>query len=310
MSNETMQAALIHDYGDAEQIKIERVSRPEPKAGEVLVRLKAAGVNPADWKMRGGAYKQFMPLSFPWIPGLEGAGIVEAVAPDVKTLKKGDAVYGPMGNSYAQYAVVSAADLVAKPAHLSFEQAASVPLGALTAWQAVIEEAEVQSGQHVLIHGGAGGVGLYAVQFAHWKGAHITVTASSANLDFVKSLGADRGIDYRTTKFEEVVKDVDAVIDTVGGDLVERSMHLIRPGGIFVTVAGRVDPEMGQAKGVRATSSRRADSSKLQQISDLLESKKIKPVVGKVFPLAQARQAQELSQTGHGRGRIVLSIAD
>lgn len=310
MSNETMQAALIHDYGDAEQIKIERVPRPEPKAGEVLVRLNAAGVNPADWKMRGGAYKQFMPLSFPWIPGLEGAGIVEAVAPDIKDLKKGDAVYGPIGNSYAEYAVVARTDLIAKPMHLSFEQAASVPLGALTAWQAVIEEAEVQSGQRVLIHGGAGGVGLYAVQFAHWKGAHVTVTTSSANADFVKSLGADQVIDYHTTKFEEVVKDVDAVIDTVGGDLVERSLHVIRPGGIFVTVAGRVDPEMGQARGVRATSSRRADMSKLQQISDLLESKEITPVVGKIFPLAQARQAQELSQTGHGRGRIILSIGD
>lgn len=308
MSNETMQAVQIHAYGDVDQIKIERVARPELQAGQVLVRLKAAGVNPVDWKLRAGYYKQFMPLNFPWIPGAEGAGIVEVVAPDVRGIKKGDAVYGPIGNSYAEYAVVAATDVVTKPTHLSFEQAAAVTHGALTAWQAVIEEAEVQAGQRVLIHGGAGGVGLYAIQLAHWKGAHVIATTSSANSEFVKSLGASQVIDYQTTKFEQVVKDVDAVIDTVGGDVIERSLQVIRPGGIFVTVAGMVNPEMGQPHGIRATSARRGDVAKLKQISDLLESKKIAPVVGKRFPLAQARQAQELSQTGHGRGRIILGI--
>ncbi len=309
MSNATMQAIRVHDYGGSEVLVLERMPRPEPKAGQVLVRLKAAGVNPADWKMRAGYYKQFMPLPLPWIPGLEAAGIVEAVGAGVTTLQSGQAVYGPIGNSYAEYAAAEAPDLFAKPAHLSFEQAASVPVGGLTAWQAVIEEAEVQPGQRVLIHGGAGGVGLFAVQFARWKGAHVTATASAANADFVRSLGAEKVIDYRTTKFEDVVQDVDAVIDTVGGDIIERSLQVIRPGGILVTVAGRVDPEMGQARGVRATSSRRADTAKLRQITELLESKQLTPEVGKVFPLAQARQAQELSQTGHGRGRIVLVTA-
>ncbi len=306
MSNATMQAIRVHDYGGPEALVLERVPRPEPKAGQVLVRLKAAGVNPADWKMREGYYKQFMPLPLPWIPGLEAAGIVEAVGAGVTTLQSGQAVYGPIGNSYAEYAVAEAADLFTKPAHLSFEQVASVPVGALTAWQAVIEEAEVQPGQRVLVHGGAGGVGLFAVQFARWKGAHVTATTSAANADFVRSLGVETVIDYHATKFEDVVQDVDAVIDTVGGDIIERSLQVIRPGGILVTVAGRVDPEMGQARGVRATSSRRADTAKLRQITELLESKQLTPEVGKVFPLAQARQAHELSQTGHGRGRIVL----
>lgn len=306
MSNNKMKAARIHEYGGPDRIVIEDVQRPEPGAGQLLVRIKAAGVNPADWKMREGYYKQFMPLQMPWIPGIEGAGIVEAVGPDVKTFKPGDSVYGPIFGTYAEYTVAAATDLFAKPEVLTFEQAASVPLGALTAWQAVIEEAEVKPGQKVLIHGGAGGVGVYAVQLAKWKGAHVIATASGKNADFVRSLGADTVIDYTTTKFEDIVKDVDAVIDTVGGDLVERSIPLIKPGGIFVTVAARVDPEAGQPRNVRATSSRRADPDKLKQISELLATKRLKTEVGKVFPLAQAKQAQELSQTGHGRGRILL----
>ncbi|HZQ08380.1 MAG TPA: NADP-dependent oxidoreductase [Anaerolineae bacterium] len=306
MTNQTMQAARIHDYGGAEQIKIGQVERPTPQAGQVLVRLKAAGVNPADWKYRSGMFKQYVPLLFPWIPGIEGAGVIEAVGPDVKSLKVGQRVFGPINNSYAEYAVVPETELVPAPEGLSFEQLAAVPIGALTAWQAVIEEAEIKAGQTVLIHGGAGGVGAYALQLAHWKGAHVIATASAANADFVRSLGAETVIDYQKTKFEDVVKDVDAVIDTVGGDLVERSMRVIKPGGIFVTVAARVDPEVGDAHNIRATSSRRADAEKLKQIAELLASKQLVPVVGKTFPLSQAREAQELSQTGHGRGRIIL----
>jgi NADPH:quinone reductase-like Zn-dependent oxidoreductase len=309
MSHETMQAARVYEYGGPEVIMIEQTPRPEPKANEVLVRLKAAGVNPVDWKFRAGFMKQFMPLSFPWIPGLEGAGIVEAVGYGVTTFKPGQAVFGLIQNAYAEYAVANVAELFAKPEHLSFEEAASVPVGALTAWQATLVEPNLQPGQHVLIHGGSGGVGLYAVQFARWKGAHITATTSVANAGFVRSLGAETVIDYHTTKFEDVVRDVDAVIDTVGGDLLERSLQVTRPGGILITVAGRPDPEMGQARGIRVTSSYRADASFLMQITELLESKKVKPVVGAVFPLAQARQAQELSQTGHGRGRIILLTA-
>ena len=308
MSNVIMQAIQAQDYGGPEVLQLGPVPRPEPQANEVLIRVKAAGVNPADWKMRAGFYKQFRPLAFPWIPGLEGAGTVEATGSNVTTFKPGQAVYGPINNSYAEYAVAPANDLYVKPEHLSFEQAASVPVGALTAWQAVIEEAHVQPGQRVLIHGGAGGVGLYAVQFARWKGAHVTATASASNADFVRSLGAEKVIDYHANKFEDVIKDVDAVIDTVGGDLIERSLQVIRSGGVFVTVAGMVNPEMGQAHGIRLTRGQRADTTKLQPISELLKSKQLVPEVGRVFPLAEARQAQVLSQTGHGRGRIVLRM--
>jgi NADPH:quinone reductase-like Zn-dependent oxidoreductase len=308
MSNDTMQAAQIHDYGTVEQIKIERVARPEPKAGEVLVRIKAAGVNPVDWKMRAGDYKQYMPLAFPWIPGVEGAGLVEAVGPNVTTFKPGQAVFGFINKSYAEYAVVPATDLAVKPEQLSFEQAGSATLGAMVAWHAVIDKADVQEGQRILVHGGAGGVGLYAVQFARWKGAHVTTTTSQANADFVRSLGAENVIDYQKNKFEDVVKDMDAVIDTVGGDVIERSLRVLRKGGILVTVAGRVDPEMGKALGVRVASASRADIGTLQQIGKMLESKQIRPQVGKVFPLAQAAEAHKFGQIGHGRGRIILKI--
>jgi NADPH:quinone reductase-like Zn-dependent oxidoreductase len=183
-------------------------------------------------------------------------------------------------------------------------------MGALTAWGAVIETANVEKGQHVLVHGAAGGVGAYAVQLAHWKGARVTGTASAGNLEFVRSLGAENVIDYNATCFETVLKDVDAVIDTVGGDLPERSLQVIRPGGLFVTIAARPAEDAGKAQNIRAVSAGRASADKLKQVSRLIEAKQLKPVVGEVFPLTEVRRAHELSQTGHGRGRIILHIAE
>lgn len=305
-----MQASLATDYGDPDVLQIGEAPRPEPQAGEVLIQVKSAGVNPADWKYRSGIYKQFMPLAFPWTPGLDGAGIVAAIGPDVTAFKVGDAVLGVFQKSYAEYATAPASGLTFKPSNISFDQAASIPVGALTAWGAVIDTAKVEHGQKVLVHGGAGGVGIFAVQLARWKGAHVTATASAANLDFVRSLGAETVIDYTTTKFEGVVKDQDVVIDTVGGDLHERSFGVLRKGGIFVTVAGRLGEGAGQAQGVRATNAGRAAPDKLAELADLVASGTFKTAIYKVFPLDQAADAHALSQTGHSRGRIVLHIAD
>ena len=310
MSNATMQAIQAHDYGGPEVLVLEQAPRPEPNADQVLIRLKAAGVNPADWKYRAGLYKQFMPLKFPWTPGMEGSGIIEAVGANVTTLKKDDEVYGTVAGGYAEYALALANEVQLKPAGLTFEQAASLPVGVLTAWGAVIETANVETGQRVLVHGAAGGVGAYAVQLAHWKGAHVTGTASAGNLEFVKSLGAENVIDYNATRFETVLNNVDAVIDTVGGDLPERSWQVIHPGGIFVTIAARLAEDAGKAQNIRAVSAGRASADKLKQISELIEAKQLKPVTGVLFPLSEARQAQELSQTGHGRGRIILQIGN
>jgi NADPH:quinone reductase-like Zn-dependent oxidoreductase len=310
MSDKNMQAIRAHDYGGPEVFVLEQAPRPEPNADEVLIRIKAAGVNPADWKYRSGAYKQFMPLQFPWTPGLEGSGIIESFGTNVNAFKKGDEVYGFVTGGYAEYALAKVNEIQLKPATLTFAEAASLPVGVLTAWGALIDSAKIEAGQHVLVHGAAGGVGAYAVQLARWKGAHVIGTASTGNVEFVRSLGAEKVIDYSATRFETVVHDLDVVIDTVGGDLAERSFQVIRPGGIYVTVAGRLAEDAGKAQKITALSGRRAAGENLKQISELIEAKQLKPVTGAVFKLADARQAHELSQTGHGRGRIILHVAD
>ncbi|MGH2520896.1 MAG: NADP-dependent oxidoreductase [Anaerolineales bacterium] len=309
MTNGTMKAIRIQDYGAADQLVLQDAPIPEPGPGQVRLRLLRAGVNPADWKYRAGLYKQFMPLAFPWTPGMEGAGVVDAVGEGVTDFKPGQAVLGVFNASYAEYALAEAGDLIAKPEALSFDEAASLPVGALTAWQAV-EEAGLQPGQRVLVHGGAGGVGVYVVQLARLKGAHVIATASGGNAEFVRSLGAEQVIDYTTQSFEKTVRDVDAVIDTVGGEVVERSWQVLKPGGILVTVAAMVSPDQAEARGVRGKTTSRAPAAALRQIVPLVESKKLRPVVGRVFPLAQAAEAHKASETGHGRGRIILHIAD
>ena len=307
MSNTTMQAIRFHDYGGPEVLVLEETPRPQPGAGQVLVRVLAAGVNPADWKMRAGYMKAFRPLQLPFTPGLEGAGIIEALGPDVTTFQPGQAVYGILLGSYAEYALAAVSDIQPKPADLSFEQAATVAVGALTAWGAV-EAAGVQPGQRVLVHGAAGGVGLYAVQLALWKGAEVIGTASASNLYFVRSLGVEKALDYKAAPFETLFHDLDVVIDTVGGDLAARSFKALRAGGVYVTVAGQLAPDAGKAEGVRALGAGRAAASNLVQIAELLKTEELTPAVGKVFPLVQAREAQELSQGGHGRGRIILKV--
>lgn len=306
---ETMDAIRVHEYGEPSVLELERVERPEPGEGQVLVRLKAAGVNPVDWKRRAGIYRQMMPVEFPWTPGLEGAGVVEAVGAGVEAFRPAQEVYGVIPSSYAQYALAKEKDLQPKPSGLSFEEAAALPIGALTAWGAVIETAMVEAGQHVLVQGSAGGVGGYAVQLAHWNGATVVGTASAANVEFVLSLGAESGIDYNAVQFETVLHGLDAVIDTVGDDLAERSLKVLRPGGIYVTVAGRLPEDAGKSQDVRTARAVRTTSDHLMDISRLIETKQIRPDVGKIFPLAEARQAQELSQTRHGRGRIILRVS-
>ena len=314
-----MQAIRAHDYGGPDVLVLEQAPRPEPKANEVLIRVKAAGINPADWKMRAGLFKGFSQLPFPWTPGFEAAGTVEAVGADVTAFHRGQDVYGIVTGGYAELALANAKDVSLKPKSLTFDEAAAVPVGALVAWQAVIEKTDVEIAaaggvghalQRVLVQGAAGGVGSYVVQLAHWRGANVIGTASANNVDFVRSLGAETVIDYNATTFETIARDVDVVIDTVGGDIPDRSWQVLGQDGVFVTIAARLADDAGAKHGVRAMGSGRASADKLQVISELLESKEITPIVGAVFPLADAQKAQELSQTGHGRGRIILHIAD
>ncbi len=310
MADLMMKAVRLHDYGGPDKLVLEDAPRPEPGAGQVLIRIQAAGVNPADWKTGSGMYKQMMPLQFPWTPGLEAAGLVEAIGADVKSFKPGQEVYGALSGAYAEYGLAKEGDIQPMPSGLSSEEAAAVPVGALTAWGAAFDVADVKAGQRVLVHGAAGGVGNHVVQLACWKGAHVIGTASAANLDFVRSLGAESAIDYNAGPFEEAIHDPDVVIDTVGGELAERSFKVLRPGGVYVTVAGRLAEDSGKAEGIRATRAGRARPDTLRQISELIGANRLRPVVGKVFRLSEAAQAQALSQTGHGRGRIILRVGD
>lgn len=307
-----MRAVRFHEYGDPSVLQIDEVPRPEPKPGEVLVRVAAAGVNPMDWKLRSGIMKQWIPLDLPSTPGYDLAGTVEGVGPGVTDFSPGDEVFGRGTGTYAEYALAPADTLARKPAGLTFEQAATLAVGGVTAWAALFDTAGLQPGQRLLVHGGAGGVGSMAVQLGHWKGAHVAATASGGNVDFVRSIGADEAIDYTATTFEDLVGDVDVVVDTVGGDVAARSWSVMRPGGILVAVAGMPDPGQAAAHGVRASGVVRPEVTRpiLEEIAGLIEEGLLVPEVGRVFPFPDVAEAHAVSESGHGRGRIVLQVSD
>src|SRR5438552_10859432 len=239
MSTQTMRAVQVHHYGGPEQLKLEEKPRPQPQTGEVLVRVYAAGVNPIDWKIRQGLMKESRPVTFPYTPGIEVAGLVEDIGPTETTFEIGQAVFGQIAEgAYAEFLTVPVEALALKPKTLNFVEAATVPVGATTAWRALFDNGRLTSGQRVLIQGAAGGVGLFAVQLAKWKGAQVICTASTANLDFVRSLGADTVVDYTTTPVESVVQDVDLVLDGVGGETLLSSLATIRHGGTLISLAG------------------------------------------------------------------------
>ncbi|WP_375477197.1 NADP-dependent oxidoreductase [uncultured Nostoc sp.] len=308
----TMKAIRIHAYGGAENLKYDEVSRPEPQAGQVLIQVYAAGVNPIDWKIREGFFQQVYDYSLPVIAGADVAGVVASVGDGVTTLQPGQAVYGTadmaLSGAYAEYAVGYADAIAPKPKTLDYIHAASVPIVAITAWQALFDGANLQPEQSVLIHGGAGGVGRYAIQLAKWKRARVIATASAANLDDLRNLGADQAIDYASQPFEQQVKDVDVVLDLVGGETQARSWQIIRPGGVLVSTLGV--PESGIPQGIKAVpvfANLRANSQ-LQQIAQLIDDGQIKASIEQVFELAEAAKAQEVSQHGHPRGKLVLQV--
>jgi NADPH:quinone reductase-like Zn-dependent oxidoreductase len=307
MSTE-IKAIRFHEYGGSDKLILETIPRPVPKADEVLIKVHFAGVNPVDWKFRAGYLKEYMPLQLPFVPGIDVSGTIEKVGPEVKTLKKGQAVFGVAKGAYAEYAIAAANDVTAKADNLSFELAATLPVGALTAWQAV-EDAGIKTGQTVVVVGAAGGVGLFAVQFARAKGARVIGTASSANLDFVKSLGVEKVVDYTKGPLDAEIKNADVVIDTVGGETLEKSYGLLKKGGVLVTMAGQVSEEKAKAHGVKALGSNRGPTVKLKMIGEIAAAKTLRSEVGKIFPLADAGAAQDLSQTRHGRGRIILRVS-
>ena len=309
----TMKAVVAHEYGAPEVLKYEDIPRPEPKENELLVRVIACGVNPADPLVISGRMAKEFGTHVPLIPGYDVAGVVEQAGAKVTKFKTGDAVYGYalFGGGWAEYAVLAENEAALKPKNATFTAAAAVPMGALTSWQSLVDAAKLSAGQTVLIHGGSGGVGSFAVQIAKARGAKVIATASTANQDLLKQLGADVAIDYTKTKFEDVAKDVDVVFDAVGRDTLARTYPIVKKGGIITTIVARPDPAQLEKYGIRGTSiASHPDGNELGEITKLIEGGKIKPIVSQVMPLSDAVKASEQAETHHTRGKIVLKIAD
>jgi alcohol dehydrogenase len=332
-----MKALAIRRY--QAPMEIMELPRPEPGPGELLVRVRAAGVNPVDHKIRDGAVKVLLPYSFPLILGTDLAGDVQAIGPGVTRFRLGDAIYSRLDNdrigAFAEYAVVRESAAAKKPASLDYTQAASLPLVGLTAWQALIDLARLEAGQKVLIHAGSGGVGTFAIQLAKHLGAEVATTASAKNHALVKSLGADVVIDYKTTRFEKVARDQDVILDTQGGDTLLRSFEAVRPGGIVVTIGGRPDGKFARAWGlalplvwILGFLNRKVDrlageknarfeylfmhasGEQLEKISALVDRGAIRPVLDRTFPLEAAAEAISYVESGRAVGKVVIRVAD
>src|SRR5437016_9056324 len=265
--------------------------------------------------VRAGMFAKHSKNAFSMIPGYDVAGIVEKTGAKLEKYKPGDAVYAYIGlkegGGYAEYAVATDKDVSPKPKSLTFEEAAAVPLAAETAWQALFDTAKLSAGQTVLIHGGSGGVGSFAIQIAKARGAKVIATASTRNQDLLKQLGADVAVDYTQQKFEDVAKDVDVVLDSVGKDTLARSYRVVKKGGFIVTLVARIDQAELDKHGIRGASlGVEPTSNELAEIGKLIDEKKIRVIVSQTFPLSEAVKAQEQVATGHTRGKIVLKVAE
>ena len=306
----TMKAIVLHQSGGPEVLKYEEAPRPQPKDDQVLIRVMAAGVNPVDVFIREGRSNQF-----PLIPGMDVAGVVEQTGDKVTKFKRGNAIYAYLSfeeqGGYAEFAIANHDHAALKPRSIDFEKAAAVPLAATTAWQALIEKAGLSAGQTVLIHGGSGGVGTFAVQIAKARGAKVIATASTANQDLLKQLGVDQPIDYTTTKFDDVVKDVDVVLNAVRGDTLARSYGVVKKGGIIVSITGPPDPAELDKHGIRGTGlGAHPDAKILEELAKLIDAGKIRPIVSAVMPIVDVAKAHEQIASRHTRGKIVLKVAE
>ena len=310
---DTMKAVRIHHYGGPEVLKFEDAPRHVPGFEEVLIRVYAAGVNPIDWKIRAGYLKEQLPYTFPVILGWDVSGVVEAAGPGATKFKTGDEVYSrpdiARNGAYAEYIAVKEEEVAFKPISFNHIQAGAIPHACLTAWQAIFDAAGLNMDQKILIHGAAGGVGSFAVQLAKWKGAYVIGTAATRNQPYLRELGVDEPIDYEKTRFEDLVRGVEVVFDTVGGDTQRRSWKVLRNGGILVSIIAPPSADEAAKNGVRqAFVFVRPNGRELTEIAALADSVKLRPVDETIMPLSEAREAHDLIQTGHARGKIVLDV--
>jgi NADPH:quinone reductase-like Zn-dependent oxidoreductase len=308
-----MKAIVIYKYGGPEELKYEDMPEPVINPDDVLIRVYATSINPVDWKIRQGQRKEGPQRSFPLILGWDVSGIVEKVGSAVNSFKEGDEVWGrpdlSRNGTYAEFVAVRAGEIAYKPKTIDHPVAAAVPLAGLTAWQGLFDHGKLQAGQKILIHGAAGGVGSFAVQLAKWKGAHVIGTASEKNIAFLKELGASEVIDYKSELFEEKLKDIDVVFDTIGGETQANSIKVLKPGGILVSTVGIKDMEALSAKGIHGEQyMAKSLPDQLKQLAELIDAGKIKPVIAQVLPLKEAARAHRISEEGHTRGKIVLKV--
>jgi NADPH:quinone reductase-like Zn-dependent oxidoreductase len=308
-----MEAVRAYARGGPEQLVFGDAPAPRPGTGDALVQVHAAAITPteltwsATYETRTGAAR------LPTIPSHEMSGVVTALGVGVTEVAVGDPVYGLTDfwrdGAAAEYVAVRAGDLAGKPRTVDHVHAAAIPLSALTAWQALFERGGLDAGQRILVHGAAGGVGTYAVQLAHWRGARVIGTASAGNTAYLRSLGCDEVIDYTATRFEDVVHDVDLVLDTVGGDTLERSWAVVRAGGALVSIAGTPSPETAAARHVRGlTFIVEPSRAQLVEIARLVDAGALRAIVEAVMPLARAREAYTRGLSGHDRGKLVLEV--
>jgi NADPH:quinone reductase-like Zn-dependent oxidoreductase len=309
--DERMEAVVIHRFGDAGELDYVRMDRPEPRLHDVVLRVRAIGINPLDWKTREGRGVWDGQRRFPAVLGWDVSGTVIACGARVTDFEAGDEVFGladyPAGGAYAEFTRTPMDQLVKMPADLDHAHAAAIPVAGLAAYQALFDLGRVGEGRRVLIHGAAGGVGHIAVQLAKSRGAHVIGTASARNLEFIRALGADEAVDYAATPFERTIDGVDVVVDTIGGEITERSLDVLARHGLVVTLAAASrSPGIG-AHRVRVLKLR-ADQFQLQKIAELLESGDLRTSITTVPGLHGIRDAHRISETGHVRGKVVVTL--
>lgn len=306
-----MKAVRIHAFGGPEQVRIEDIPIPSLKSGEALIKIKAAGINPVDWMIREKIYNPEGAKHVPMTLGQDFAGVVDKIAPGSHTsLHVGDAVFGDAFGSFAEYAVVPLKDLVPKPRSLDWPVAASLPIPALTAWQMIIHTAKALPKMRILIHGASGGVGSLAVQFAKWKGAEVIATASKPSFAYLRSIGCDEIIDYKSERFEDTCRDIDVVIDPIGGETQKRSWKVLKSGGMLINLIGEVDEMAARKQGVRGHMfEMKYDIEDLREIAALVDQGLVKPHIAQVLALEEARKALDLNQHNQSHGKIILKVA-
>jgi len=308
-----MKAVRIHDYGNADVLAYEDAPMPSITSTDVLVRVVAASVNPVDWKIREGHLRQMISYPLPLTLGWDVSGVVEAVGSGVSRFKVGDPVYSRpdirRNGTYAEYVAIRGDEVAHKPKTVSHIEAASLPLAGITAWEALFTAGQLTAKQKVLIHAGSGGVGSLAVQLAKSRGAFVIATTSGRNSTFVKSLGADEVIDYRAQGFQEVLRDVDVVFDTIGGEVQDGSWSVLKPGGILVSIISPPSDERAKAHGMRsAFVFIEPNAGILAQLAELVDSGSLRPIVGAEFALKDIATAHAFSQTGRAVGKIALYV--